>query len=478
MYAIRSAGKDLPLSAVLKARHVWIHMMFPGLAILLGKLTLPVVVGRFAVRRNDLELFALLILAMACFQYLNFKQGADVHIFWPQYFALYFALAMGALAATLIDLAKWVPARARASLPARVRELLARHGRWAAAGLVALPVLAVLKDGAWMIRLAQESGGRFVSTRIKSDIDRVDAIRWWLPRLAPAEKVAFHGGITPVHWSLSWEMRPHQLLANQRLSSHGATPRAYVMDSRFADGSELKDAARHFHVEAVDCFWFIDRSAPPSPLTGFSLAEREPGPVEWYVDGGVEPVRSVRPDAWVTWEWRSLLEQSAPTPTAAPVTPEQIRVAHNIAVAAGDQQAAARLRGELVRRFRITATAKFDDGSELIGGVHGTGAERSMTLYFIASPKAMTPGLKFLVSAKVLAAPRLSTLPLDPEIIEVGQPFTVPSELWRPGHIYSMKFTYRKRPGQERFSGNFVAPRGGRVPAIVGGAKAVDLATL
>lgn len=478
MYSVRAGGNQLPLAAVLKARHVWIHMMFPGLAILLGKLALPVVIGRFIVRRNDLELFAVLILLMASFQYLHFKQGADVHIFWPQYYALYFALAMGALAATLIGGVSWALARMPASFPARARALLSRHGRWAAAGLVALPVLAVLKDGAWMIRLAQESSGRFVSTHIKSDIDRVDAIRWWLPRFAPAEKIAFHGGITPVHWSLSWTMRPHQLLANHRLGGQGAIPRAYIMDSRFADAAELKDAARLFHVDAVGCFWFIDRSAPPTQLAGFSFDEREPGPIQWYLGGGTEPVRSVQPDEWVTWEWRSLLGQTAPVPKAAPATPEQIRVAHNAAVAGGDQANVARLRGELVGRFQLKATAKFDDGSELLGGVHGRGAERSMTLYFLAGPKPMTPNLKFLVSAKVVEAPRLSTLPLDPDIIEVGLPFTVPTELWRPGHVYSVKFTYRKRPGKERFFGSFVPLRGGRAPAILGGAKTVDLVVL
>jgi 4-amino-4-deoxy-L-arabinose transferase-like glycosyltransferase len=482
MYAVRSAGKDMPMSAVLKARHVWIHMMFPGLAILIGKLAVPVVAGRFLVRRNDLELFAVLILLMASFQYLNFKQGADVHIFWPQYFALYFALAIGALAATLIDLVRWARPRLPVRLPARARELFARHARWIAAGVVALPVLAVFKDGAWMIRLAQESGGRFVSTHIKSDIDRVDASRWWLKQLAlpDKEKVAFHGGITPVHWSLSWSLRPHQLLANQRPGGPGTSPRAYVMDSRFSDGTELKDVARQFRVDAVGCFWFIDRSAPPAPLVGFSFEEREPGPLSWYVGGGTEPVRTVRPDPWVTWEWRTLLGQTASVPTGTPATPEQIRVAHNAAVTAGDQAGAARLRGELARRFKLAATARFDDGSELLGGVHGRGAERSMTLYFLAGPKPMTPGLKFLVSAKVMEAPRLSTLPLDPDVIEVGLPFTVPTELWRPGQIYSVKFTYRKRPGKERFFGNFVTTRGGRAPSIAQppNAKTVDLATL
>ena len=102
-------------------------------------------------------------------------------------------------------------------------------------------------------------------------------------------------------------MRGHVLLRDQPLGGPGASPRGYTLDSRFANAAELKEAARRFHVDAVGCFWFIDRVAPPGPLAGYSFDEREPNPIEWYVRGGTEPVRRVRPDPWVTWEWQTLL---------------------------------------------------------------------------------------------------------------------------------------------------------------------------
>ena len=101
-----------------------------------------------------------------------------------------------------------------------------------------------------------------------------------------------------------------------------------------------------------------------------------------------------------------------------------------------------------------------------------------MTVYFLTGPKGLPANVKFSVSAKVIRAPRLSTLPLDPEVIEVGLPPAVPSELWQPGHIYSVRFTYRKRPGTERLFGNFVSTRGGAAPSPVGVARSIDLATL
>ena len=476
MYTVRSSGNLLPVSAVLEARHVWIEMMFPGLAIALGTLALPVIVARLLLRRNDLELIPIVILLTASFQYLHFKQGADVHIFWPQYFAEYFAMAMGALVAGTGDALGW--ARRRFQLDPRLRTFLERRGTWVAAGLVALPLLFVLKDGASMIRLARESGGRFVSTDIKSDIDRVDALVWWLPRLAPLERVAFHPGITPVHWSLNWEMRPHQLLPGQPLGGHGTTPRAYVMDSRFADTGELREAVRSFHVDAVGCFWFIDRNAPPAPLTGYSFEEREPGLFQWYVGGGTEPVRTVRADPWVSWEWRTLLGQPATPPAESPATPEQIRVAHNVAVVAANPAEVARWRGALAARLNVKRTATFDDGTTLLGAIRGKGAERSLTLYFLAGPHGIAAHAKFAVSAQVIAAPRVSTLPLDPVVIEVDQPPSIPTDLWRPGHIYSIKLTYRKRPGTERFFGKFVSPRGERVPALVGRSQTTEIVVL
>jgi hypothetical protein len=474
MYAVRSSGSTLPLAAVLHARRIWIELMFSGLAIGLGKLALPVVIGRFAWKRDDRELLPLVMLIVAILQYTHFKQGADVHIFWPQYFAPYFAMAMGASLASLRD----AIARLAAWLTPPRRQWVARFGAGAATVMIAVPVLMVLKDGASLIRLAHESGGRFISTGIRSDIDRVDAIRWWIPRLAPVDRVAFHPGIVPVHWSLGWEMRPHTLIPHQGLGARGTLPRAYLLDSRFATSAELKQAAKMFQVDAVGCFWFMDRGLSAAPLQGFTLAERNPGPIEWYVHGGTEPIRTVLADAWATWEWRTLLEQSATMPAGVPRTLDQLRIAHNAALAAGNPTAATRLRADLQRRLNLRVGATFDDGTTILGAHHDTDSQHAITLFFLTGRGGFKGRARFKVSAKVEKAPGLSTLPADPEIIEVDQPPPVPTDLWRPGHIYSVTFSYRKRPGRERFSGAFASLDGTRVPARTGDLRPVDIVVL
>jgi 4-amino-4-deoxy-L-arabinose transferase-like glycosyltransferase len=474
MYGVRSSGNSAPLSTVLRLRHVWITMMFPGLAIAIGKLAFPVVLGRFVVRRDERELLPLWFLILATVQYLHFKQGADVHIFWPQYFAAYFALGAAALAATI----QAALVRLRPRLGGRWQALAAGEGAWVAAALVALPVLFVLRDGASVIRLAQESSGRFVSPNIKSDIDRVIAMRWWARGLNPKERIGFHPGIQPVHWGLAWELRPHTLQHSQPLGGQGSSPRFYALDSRFASADELRTAARTFHVEAVGWFWFIDRVAPAAPLDGYSFDEREPGFFQWFFTDNTELHRTVRADPWVTWEWRTLLGQTAPPPTGTPASRDQLRIQHNVAVASGDAAAATRWRAELQRQLNIHPTAKFDDGTELLGGFHSHGAERAVTLYFLAGPSGFKGRSRFSVSSKVERAPRLSTLPKDPETIEIAEPPGIPTDLWKPGQIYSVTFSYRKRPGTERLFGSFAPLDGGRAPAVVGGQRTVDIVTL
>jgi hypothetical protein len=472
MYTARSSGNALPLGAVLQSRHVWIELMYPGLAIVLGKLAVPVVVLRFLRKRDELELFPLLFLALAAFHYVVFKQGADIHIFWSHHFATFFALGVGALAATSQDLVPRALGYARGRL-ARLRP----HAPWIAAGIVALPLAFVLRDGAWMIRLGQESGLRFNSTNIKSDIDRIKVVQWGARKLKPEDPIAFHGGIAPIHGGLSWELRPRQLFAGQPVGARGASPRLYHLDTRYASVADLRLAARTFHVEAVGPLWTIDRAAAPAPLDGYDLDEREPGLLEWYFTSGTEPARKVAPDPWVTWEWRTLLDQPAPALPPTPTTTEQVRVAHNAAVAAGDKVGATRWRAELDKRLDVRVTAKFDDDTLLLGAHHNRGAEHSLTVYFLAGPKGTKGGAKFVVYAQVTKRSFLSTLAEDHDRIEVDMPFAVPTELWRPGHVYSMKFTYRHRPGTERLFGTFVSLDGRPAPARAGGGF-VDLVTL
>ena len=100
---MRSAGNAAPLAHVLESRRYWIELSFTPIAILLGKIGAFVCLARLFVLRKEHEFLPLAVLFMAVVQYVAFKQGADIHVFWPHHFALYFALAMGALVASLAD---------------------------------------------------------------------------------------------------------------------------------------------------------------------------------------------------------------------------------------------------------------------------------------------------------------------------------------------------------------------------------------
>src|SRR6478736_10541253 len=168
----RSAGVDTPLALVLAGRKFWIEVSFTSLAVLLGKLALPVLGLRLLLRRNELEALPIAVFAMALFQYVVFKQGADVHIFWPHYFALYFALACGGLAQTGLDIARVASSRWPAIAKARPSYVVL--------AVFVLIALAILPDGVRALRYAHRSGGRFNESGrlIKPDKDKVAALEW------------------------------------------------------------------------------------------------------------------------------------------------------------------------------------------------------------------------------------------------------------------------------------------------------------
>lgn len=473
MYGARSSGNTIPMRLVLEARHVWIEMMFTGLGIALGKLAALILVVRFLIKRNELDLLPLLILMMAVVHYLHFKQGADVHIFWPQYFAPFFAMGVGAMLASLRDGLAWLNGRSSRAWLTNA----ARQAPWVAAAILALPVLAILRDGASTIRLARETGGRYNSPMIQSEVDKVIAFRWFIARAKalPTDKIAFHTGLAHVSWTMSWELRPHQLLASQPAEGRAAaaTARFFFLDTRYATTEEMKQLAKNFQVHAVGPYWLIDRSAPAALLEGYSFNEREPGPWDWYFQGGTEPLRDVRPDGWMTWEWRTALDQNVVPPIGEPRTLEQCRVAYNVAVVGKDADRAAKMRAEVDRWLNLKITAKYDNGAELIGLYHHLGAERSVTAVFLGGP--FKGRAKFAINSKVDARRYLSTLPLDKNELDLAPPPMVHTQFWKVGLLYSARIPYRKRPGAERFFGWFAKLDGNPAPARVGEPAKIDL---
>jgi hypothetical protein len=447
----RTAGNAAPLAVVLAARRFRIELMFTGLAIGLGKLALPVILARAARRRDELELLPLWLLLAAVVQYVVFKQGADVHIFWPHSFAAYLGLAVGALAATARDVTAWMATR----LPPGGLERFARRAApWAGLVLVGLPTGFVLHDGLSTVRLARETGGRFAEGNQELRVDVAQALLWFRKRVPATSGVAYHPSV-PTTWALQWEMRPALAYDHEPVGAIPPGARTYVLDAHATTVADMRAAASRYHVNAVGSFWLIDPREPHAPLTGYSFAEHEPSILERLSLGWVEPVREVVPDPFVTWEWRTMMGQAAPAPTDTPRTLEQIRIAHNIAVARGDKAGAARWRAALTARFDVPVHATFENQTELMGGVRHRGAERGFTYYFLAG--VFKQDLKFTVHGRVTAPPRLSTLPADTTDLDYAPNPAWPTTLWIPGGIYSYHVIIRKRPGTERLEGGWAS---------------------
>jgi 4-amino-4-deoxy-L-arabinose transferase-like glycosyltransferase len=443
-YFTRTAGSETPLENLLVARHYRIALMFTGLAIAIGKLALPVIVIRAVVKSDHFELLSLPLFLCAMLQYTSFKQGADVHIFWPHYFATYFALAAGALAASIIELAIWIGDHVRGGAQ---RFTVRRVAPWAALAVVGLPLALVLKDGLSLVRLARESGGRFAEANLDSDIERTVALRWFLARFPETVGVGYHPSV-PANWAVQWETRPHIASANQPISNPGGDrTRVYILDTRSTSLADIRYAVSHYHVHAIGSLWLMDRTEPPGPIEGYAMDEREPSWWQWLWLGPVEPVRSVRWSPWVTWEWRLLLGQPAAAPQGTPATIDEVRIAHNAALERHDEKTAAALRARLQAAIDLPRTVAFDGDTTLLGAIHHHGARRSLTLFFVAGK--FDADSHFKVHAKVLRPPRLSTLPADPADLELASGPIWPTTLWRKGHIYRFDVVYRKRPGTE-----------------------------
>jgi hypothetical protein len=450
-YFQRSAGSEAPLKAVLAARRYRIELMFGWLAIFLGKLALPVMLARAVAKRSGYELLPFPLLLAAIIQYVTFKQGADVHIFWPHPFALYFGFAAGALAATVREGVGWIARRLGPQPAARA----ARYAPWAALALVGIPVIFVLRDGLSIGRLAQETGGRFVEAQLDSHLDLADALAWFVPRTPPTAPIAFHTSVLATY-GMHWQVRPHPLLASQPLDLRPPTlARVHVLDTRLMSLVEMRLCAGRFHVHIVGPYWLIDRQEPQAPLDGYRFEEtRRRWPASWLFND-TEPARAIRADPWVTWEWRTTLGQAATEPAGEPVTPNQIRIAHNAALARGDAPRAAALRARLMARLNLPVRAAYSNKTELIGAIRTDDPKRVITLFFVAG--TFKADALFSVHAKVISPPRLSTLPMDPADLEIATPPLPQTSLWKPGHIYTVEVVWRKRPGLERLTGSWAS---------------------
>ncbi|WP_437809179.1 ArnT family glycosyltransferase [Sorangium sp. So ce1078] len=509
-YGFRSSGNAEPLAKVLASRRYWIELSFTPIAIAAGKLAAIVCAARLVLLRREHDALPLLYLATATVQYVVFRQGADIHIFWPHYFGAYFALAAAALVETGAALLERSAAARRApgaapppagpasapppagpasapplAGPASAPPLAGSAPAWPALAALALwlaPLAAVLRDGLPALRYARETGGRFNERGhlIHSDGAKTAFLRWIAPRLPEGAPVEMHEGMKAT-WAQVWALGG-RVVKPTRPAPRETPPRgAYLVDTRFMLDRDQASLARRFDITAVGPFWALGAGAgePARGARGieaFSFREREPGLLAWYLVSGTEPEREIVPDPFLTWELRAHFGQPAEPPAGAPETLEQKRIAHNIALAAGDGARAAALFAEITAALAPLG-ARFDDGTELLGTTFHEGARSLLTIFVRAGGPAASD-VALTVRSRVVERAPLSTTMADPIYREVGLPTAISPQRWRTGFLYADPVPIRKRPGTEVFWASLRARDRGRAPRLVDGGGASEVEVL
>ncbi len=474
----RGGGGVGTIAQALTDRRAWIDFSFTPLAIAIGKVAAPVCLLRLIVLRRDEETYALGILFGAVVQYVSFRKGADVHIFWPHYFAAYFALALAELTKTAAQLASRFATRI--GRPAWSRSV-------AVAALISglLPVAAMAHDAVASLWVWRRTGGRYDEhgSAIRSQVELLTVLRQVVyAHVPPGTTIDAHPSIG-WGWEFLWTA---QGLANPRnapaASPPGGAPHPFwVARASGLTGNDQRAIAASAPVRVYGDEWIVDERQPPAPLDAFAIDEREPNPLEWLVYGGTEPMRTVgaRPDPWLTWEWRTHLAEPSPEPAGEPISLDQIRIAHNLAVARGDGEAIDRWRAAIDRAIDRRVTGAFTNGTELIGVRLVDGVEPKLESWFAVSPTASTVGQAwFSVRSKVEARAAWSLIPPSPTDREMAFAPSLPTELWRPRFIYAISTVLNHRIGRELYAGTWRSRDGSRDPRRIDGQPDTTLLVL
>jgi hypothetical protein len=463
----RGGGKLAGLHEALAARSAWIDFSFTPLAILLGKIAAPVCLVRLIVLRRDEETYALGILFGAVVQYVAFKKGADVHIYWPHYFAAYFALSLATLCATMGDGLRWL---LRRFAPPRVPVVA---GVTLALGL--LPVAAMAHDGVKSLAIWQGTGGRYDErgSFIRSQVDLLTVIEQVIMPRTPRGVFMDVARDPGWGWEFQWKYQGagKEVEAPVAGAADVARHPFWLARASGLGGDTERKIAASSHVQVYGDAWVVDQRHAPGPLDAFAIEEREPGLFERFLYGGTEPVRTIgtAPDPWRTWDWRTHLGQVASTPTGQPATLEEIRIAHNVAVASGDLGAAQRWRQAIEQALDRAPATAFTQGLTLLG-VRVTGsAQPRVESWFEAAGEQALGELVFSVRSTVEAKDPLSLIPPDPTEREMAARPSLSTKLWKPHFIYVTDAVLNHRLGRERYWGRFQARDGNPAPERIDG---------
>jgi hypothetical protein len=312
---------------------------------------------------------------------------------------------------------------------------------------------------------------------IHSDGAKTAFLRFIEPDLPKDALIEMHEGMKTT-WSQVWALGGRVVAQSRPLPRGRADrPSAYLADTRFMLSDMQGELAERSHVTAVGPFWRVLPGEAAAPIDAFAIEEEEPSWWAWYFLSGTEPRRTIVPDPYRTWELRAHFGQPAEPPPGPPRSLEQKRIAHNIAVAAGDHARAAELLAEIEREL-TPVHARFEGGAEILGTTFHEGARAQLTLYVLAGGPT-SADVQLTVKSRVTERAPLSLTMADPTEREVGLPLAIAPQRWRAGFLYSDPVPIRKRPGTEVFHASFwVRGKGTPPKPLPGGAASVKVLAL
>jgi hypothetical protein len=460
-YHMRSTGSDEALTDVLsRRRKLWLGVMFTPIAYGALGIGFPLALVRLV--RKPLEIFVIAWTAAATFQYLLFKQGADIHIFWPHYYAPAAAFAAGTTAATLLgaraELIAWLSRVVSAS-----RARAAAYGTGIFLGLaLGVPLLLLARMGIPELVQSRKTGGRFDQGGqfVSTEADLTQFAKWAVSNVATAgstvqalEKIDF---TFQVEYAVD---RPYVRVSSLTSAKLEDPQRIAVVDTRNQPAKDLETIAKQFSVEAVGPFWRVDRAVKGPAFKALRYVEREPKFFEWLFISGTDLVRVISrdEDEYASWEWRDALGLPNTAPTAAPVTVDDLRIAHNVAVSAKDTARAAELSAALADKVGTPRNLGFTGGVRLQGIDIHMGPAIVVTLFWETDASFKHADASFHVRCNVVAPPHLWFTNTDYFEKEMAPVATIRPAVWKPGYLYTQRFIAEHRIGREECTGSFTS---------------------
>jgi len=463
----RGGAEGTKLKDVLESRQYWIDFSFTPLAIKLGKIAAPVCLLRLLWTRNDEESYSLSLLFGATVQYLVFKQGADIHIFWSIYFAPYYALALAQLVHTIGAVFGFVVGRVVDRFAPGRRGVRPATVAWVTLALGLLPPLIMARDGFASLWVWRRTGGRYddSGSLIRNSIDMLEVVEQVVMPKTPRGSWMDNNPSSSWGWEHQWKWQgPSQEAGLPQAGNRSAHP-FWIGRGSGMMGDVQKKVVAAAHVRIYGDTWIVDQHEPVGPVDAYELEEREPNLWEWLLLDGTEPRRRAgsQPDPWLTWEVRTHLGQDAFVPTAIPVTLDQMRIAHNVAVSQDDTTAAEKWREQVDAQLDRTVAVKFDTFVRLIGVRLVGGVQPRVESWFEVTDEP--PGdVQFDVVSTIVAKAKYSLIPVDKTDRSMSFPPSLPTKLWKVGYIYRLETVLNHRIGRERYAGHWSSRDGSSAP--------------